>query len=197
MKDSKAAKLIALAYGEGRTVGYSEGCRMGGAEDADERAEEAFEQGRITGLEQGRREALSDEALASAKSAAYEAGYKKGVEDQGRKTLELMAEARESERQKIEDAQPKLSVWFRPCGPSPESPETYPPGLDKIKAIKAIRQAYVHAEGYGLKEVKDMVEMGSPCARYAAGEPLPQSKAVELYLALRAAGFDPVLRAQD
>ena len=67
----------------------------------------------------------------------------------------------------------------------------------KIKAIKAIRWVYGTGEGHGLKEVKALVETVSFGARFAAGQPLPQSKAVELYLQLQAAGFDPVLRAQD
>lgn len=160
---------------------------------------QAYEAGYAQGLEEGKALSLNHEE-------AYNSGYAQGLSDgkhkESARIRELMEGARESERQKIEDAQPKLSVWFRPCGPMPISRQGevlgYPPGIDKVEAIKAIRKAYnSHVEGYGLKEVKELVEIESFGARYAAGEPLPQSKAVELYLQLQAAGFDPVLRAQD
>ncbi len=212
------ASAKSQAYDEGRAIGFSEGYRMGGAEAADERAEEAFEQGRITGLEKGRREALSDEALANARSQAYEAGYARGQEEahkvgyqrglaegQARgsdkalsdaRTLELMAEARESERQKIEASQPKLSVWFMPCGKNKFEMQNGAPVLihrgytpNKIEGVRAIRAAY----DLGLKEAKDLVETDAdgliPC-----GEALPQSKAVELYLRLYDLGYQVELR---
>ena len=173
MKDSKAVKLIALAYDEGRSLGFSEGFDC---------AREEYK-----------------ETLA-AKSQAYEEGYKRGVEDQGKKTLELMAEARASERQVLETFELCLSVWFVPYVKNlffdnegnllPQSPDPA-----KLNGIQAIRQAYGQAEGYGLKEVKALVETESFGARVSCGQPLPQSKAVALYLQLQAAGFDPVLKS--
>ncbi len=205
MKDSKAVKLIALAYDEGRSLGFSEGFDCA-REEYEEVSEQAQNRACREGRAQGLREALSDEALAQAKSQAYEAGYKQGLgegetwaaENPYNSGLEPGVKA---ERERALTAEPCLSVWFMPCGPMPLSPEGevlgYPPGPDKIKAIKAIREAYDRAEGYGLKEVKVLVETVSFGARFAAGDPLPQSKAVTLYLQLQAAGFDPVLRGQE
>ena len=149
------------------------------------------------GLEKGRSEAENPEALAQAKSQAYEEGYKQGLQSENSYNSGLEAGVK-AERERALASEPKLSVWFKPCGPMPVSPSGevlgYPPGINKIDAIKAIREAYEKAEGYSLKEVKDFVETPSFGARYAAGQPLPQSKAVTLYLQLQAAGFDPVLK---
>lgn len=183
MKDSKAVKLIALAYDEGRSRGYNESL---------EEEQDQYLKGWNLAHEMLRQK--NDEALAQAKSQAYEAGYKQGLQSENSYNSGLEAGVK-AERERAWAAEPKLSVWFKPCGPSPKPPEAYPLLADKIKAIKAIREAYDQAEGYGLKEVKGLVEVVSYGCRFAAGEPLPQSKAVTLYLALQAAGFDPVLKS--
>jgi hypothetical protein len=165
MKDSKAVKLIALAYEEGRDRGYNEGLV----------------------------EAQEDDS-AQAKSQAYEAGYAKAKQEaQGpaftyEKGLEAGVKA---ERERALAEEPKLQVWFKPCGPTPA--EGYPPGINKINAIKAIREAYGRDERGALSETKALVE-AEHGYRSPAGEDLPQSKAVSLYLALQAAGFEPSLR---
>jgi len=106
-----------------------------------------------------------------------------------------------AERERALAAEPRLSVWFKPCGKNKFEmqdgapvliPQSYSPV--KIEGIRAIREAYGSGEGYGLKEVKDLVEI-EPGTHVVCGQPLPQSKAVTLYLALQAAGFEPSLRA--
>jgi len=208
MNNAKAVKLIALAYDEGHSEGYGHGYAE--ASNAhDERTKLAYEK--------GRREALSDEALAQAKSQAYDAGwhnaneeghrvgYARGLaEGQARAVVQDslyqsgyaqgVSDGKLEEEARAKAYEPRLSVWFKPCGPSPKPPEAYPPGINKLNAIKAIRWAYDSGEGYGLIDVKDMVEAEHGC-RVPAGKDLPQSKAVTLYLQLQAAGFEPSLRA--
>lgn len=184
MKDSKAVKLIALAYDEGRTEGFAEGCAYVRAEYEGDSAlvkSQAYEAG-----------------YAKAQDEAHKVGYQRGLaegRDRAENTYETGLEAGvKAERERAEAQEPKLSVWFMPIGSGPAL--GYPPGTNKIKAIKAIREAYGTGEGYSLKEVKDLVEI-EPGTLVSCGEPLPQSKAVELYLQLQAAGFEVVLRAQD
>ncbi len=215
MKDSKAVKLIALAHDQGYIKGYNDGREE--AQDQSSSYEtgerDGWSKGWDTGYASGKSEALSQQELAEMRDRAYDRGYTQAQEEadkvgyarglaegQTRVTkpneeaydagLEAGVEA---ERERALAAEPKLQVWFKPCGPVP--PKGYPLGINKLNAIKAIREAYDNGEGYGLKETKDLVEIPSYGARYAAGQPLPQSKAVTLYLALQAAGFDPVLRA--
>jgi len=213
MKDSKAVKLIALAYEEGHSEGYGHGYAE--ASNAhDERTKLAYEK--------GRREALSDEASAQAKSRAYEEGYAKAQEEAHKVGYQRgLAEGQargsgsensynsgleagvKAERERALAAEPKLSVWFKPCGKNKFEmqngapvliPQSYNPV--KIEGIRAIREAYGSGEGYSLRDVKDMVETEPGCGDLmSCGQPLPQSKAVTLYLQLQAAGFDPSLRA--
>ena len=193
MKDSKAVKLIALAYDEGRSRGFSEGFDC---------AREEYK-----------------ETLAQAKSQAYEAGYAKTQEEAHKVGYQRgLAEGQargsgsengynsgleagvKAERERALAAEPKLSVWFMPCGKNEFGmqdgvpvviPKLYSPA--KIDGIRAIREAYGSGEGYSLRDMKDLVET-EPGTHVVCGLPLPQSKAVALYLALSAAGFDTVLK---
>jgi len=192
MKDSKAVKLIARAYDEGRSEGYRETVQeeqdqyLKGWNFAHEMLKEAQAQAKSQAYEAG---------YAQAQEEAHKIGYARGLaEGQARGSgsensynsgLEAGVKA---ERERALAYEPKLSVWFRPCGPGAQ-----PSGINKLNAIKAIREAYGRAEGYGLRDVQALVENGQG-ARIPAGKDLPQSKAVTLYLCLQAAGFEPSLR---